>query len=127
MFKVLKARKPYKCDGHQCNREIPKGSLYIRYESFGHFEGFYWVNERFCLDCGFEQMCNTDAWCFGFRLEATKANFEQLKNHEKIGHFLREAKEIESGVYVVGGVKIGGTEYHHASVAGFLARQKKED
>ena len=125
MFKVLKARKPHKCDGHKCRDEIPAGSLYIRYQSFGYFEGSkIWINDSLCLDCGFEQMCHTNVWCLGFRLEATKANLERLKKHEKFASFLRGAEEVKTGVYIVGGTEIGGSTFHHVSVHNYLERER---
>jgi len=124
MFKALKARKPRKCDGYKYSREIPKGSLYVQYKSFGRFEGFFWINDSLCLDCAFEQMCHTEAWCLGFRLEATKDNFEQLKRHEKFAGLLRDSREVKPGVYIVGGVEIGGSTYHHVSIHNYLERER---
>ena len=129
MFRASKARKTRKCDGHKCNREIPKGSLYIQYKSFGYFEGSkIWISDSLCLDCGFEQMCHTLAWCFGFRLQATNANLEQLKKHEKFARsdLLRDAKEVKPGVYILGGTKIGESTYHHVSVHNYLERETNE-
>lgn len=76
------------------------------------------------MDCGFDQMCHTHGWCFGFRLEATKANLEQLKEHEKLASFLRDAKEVKPGVYIVGGVETGGSTFHHVSVHNYLERER---
>jgi len=69
-------------------------------------------------------MCHTNVYCLGFRLEATRTNFEQLKRHEKIARFLRRAREVKPGVYVVGGVEIGGSTYHHISVHHYLERER---
>ena len=82
MFKILKARKPYKCHHYPCENEISKGDLYIRYQSFMHFEGFHWINDTLCLDHGFDQMCHTNMHTWSFRVEATRKNFEEAKKHE---------------------------------------------
>ena len=130
MFKVLKARKRYKCQGFggACNsNEISPGDLYIRYQSFMFFEGFHWINQRLCLDCGFDQMCHTDMHCSSFRLEGTEANFEELKKHEKFAHFLEDAKRVKPGVYIIGGVKIAGSTFYHSSIHNYLKREERKD
>lgn len=117
MFKVLKARKPRKCEGYDCDREIPAGSLYIQYKTWGY--GFVYLNESLCLECGYDQICHSLAWCLEARIDVCKANLQRLiKENGKFAGLFWVAREVQPGVYVVGKIirPPGFPEFHHPSI-----------